>query len=193
MADDDNKRADDERKHSAEEQRRHAADAEQKRIAQAEEDRKKQAQAEQDRKKEVSQRALVPNAEGNVIVEAIMGPYRGQHLTMTEADGQAAINDHWARDPTEALYEHEALDDEHRKEAVDAAHAWAQTQWDAAQGVEDETPPPPEGGEGEGEGGIAARRRAMTPEAPTGGYTTRATPTPAPTPRPAPTHQPKKP
>ena len=176
MADDDNKRAEDERKHSAEEQRKHAADAEAKRIAQAEDDRKKQAQAEDDRKKKASQQALVPNAEGNVMVEAIMGPYRGQRLTMTAADGQAAINDHWARDPTEALYEHEQLDDEHRKEAVDAAHAWAQTQWDAAQGVEDETPPPPEGGEGEA--GIT-RKRNMTPAAPTGGYTTRATPAPA--------------
>jgi hypothetical protein len=88
---------------------------------------------------------LVPNAEGNVMVEAIMGPYRNQNLTMTAADGQAAIDAHWARDPTEALYEHEPLDDEHRQEAVTAAHAWAQAQWDAAAGI---VPPPPEGGEG---------------------------------------------
>jgi hypothetical protein len=66
---------------------------------------------------ESRERALVPNAEGNVRVEAIMGPYRGQHLTMTAADGQNAINDHWARDPTEALYEHEELSEEDRTHA----------------------------------------------------------------------------
>jgi hypothetical protein len=155
MADDDNKR-DEERRRSAEDERKHAADEEAKRIAQAEEDRKQQAEADDKRKAEAKQRALVPNAEGNVMVEAIMGPYRGQRLTMTAADGQAAINDHWARDPVEALYEHEALDDEHRKEAIDAAQAWAQAQWDAAQGIEPPEPPPPEGG--------ITKRRAMRPD-----------------------------
>jgi len=153
MADDDNKR-DEDRRQNAEEERKHAADAEAKRIAQAEEDRKQKAEADDKRKAEAKQRALVPNAEGNVMVEAIMGPYRGQNLTMTAADGQAAINGHWARNPTETHYEHEALDDEHRKEAIDAAHAWAQAQWDAAQGIEPEAPPP--------EGGVT-KRRAMKP------------------------------
>jgi len=110
------------------------------------------------------QRALVPNAEGNVMVEALMGPYRGQNLTMTAADGQAAIDAHWARDPTEALYEHEPLDEAGRTAALDASHTWAQAQWDAAQGVEPE-PPPPEGG--------VTRRRALEPEDKPGGYTTR--------------------
>ena len=36
--------------------------------------------------KKASQRhaELVPDADGNVRVEVIMGPYRGQHLTMTD-------------------------------------------------------------------------------------------------------------
>jgi len=156
---------------TAEEQRKHAAEAEQKRIAQAEEDRKKAEAAEQERRKQARDAPLVPNAEGNVMVEALMGPYRGQRLTMTAADGQAAINDHWARNPVEAEYEHEQLDDAHRKEAWDASHAWAKTQWDAAQGVEPAPPvePPPEGGDG----GAAARKRAMTPEEQQPGYKTR--------------------
>lgn len=123
-----------------------------------------------DDKKTASARALVPNAEGNVMVEAIMGPYRGQHLTMTAADGQGAINDHWARDPSEAIYEHEPLDDADRQHAIEAAHTWAQAQWDAAQGVPPD-PPPPEGGEGEG--GVT-RGRDMAPNRPAPGYATRS-------------------
>ena len=114
------------------------------------------------------QRALVPNAEGNVMVEAIMGPYRGQHLTMTATDGQAAIDAHWARDPTEAIYEHDELDEAERTAALDASHTWAQAQWDAAQGVEPPEPPPPEGG--------VTRRRALEPEDKPGGYSTRGAP-----------------
>jgi hypothetical protein len=142
---------------------REAKEIEAKRIEdnkRAEDERKK---ADEERRKTAAQRALVPNAEGNVIVECIMGPYRGQNLTMTAADGQAAINDHWARDPTEALYEHEPLDEADRTHAVDASHAWAHAQWDAAQGIEPEAPPP--------EGGVT-RRRAMAPETPVG-YPTR--------------------
>jgi len=122
-------------------------------------------------KKKAEQRALVPNAEGNVIVEAIMGPYRGQHLTMLAADGQNAINDHWARDPTEALYEHEELSEEDRTHAVEASHIWAQAQWDAAQDIEPDAPPP-EGGEG----GVT-RKRSMAAEQPAA-YKTRHAPEP---------------
>jgi len=32
-------------------------------------------------------------------VEALMGPYRGQRLTMPAAEAENAINDHWAIDP----------------------------------------------------------------------------------------------
>ena len=125
-------------------------------------------------KKKAEQRALVPNAEGNVMVECIMGPYRGQNITMTAADGQAAINAHWARDPTEALYEHEPLSEEDRKAALDASHAWAQTQWDAAQDVEPDQPPPPEGETG----GVTRRTRAMSPDQSVPGYATRQQPDP---------------
>jgi hypothetical protein len=167
MADD---KRDDDKRRSAEEERKYAADAESKRIAQAEEDRKRR---DDDAKKaKAEQRDLVPNAEGNVQVEAIMGPYRGQRLTMPAAEGQAAIDEHWARDPTDALYEHEALDDEHRQEAYEAAHTWAQAQWDAAQGVEPPDPPPPEGGDG----GITRRRAMQAEEDP--GYKTRQAPEP---------------
>lgn len=108
-------------------------------------------------KRKAETRTLEPNAEGNVMVECIMGPYRGQNITMTAADGQAAINDHWARDPTEALYEHEELSEEDRTHAVEASHAWAQAQWDAAAGVEPPpTEPPPEGG--------VTRKRSMAAE-----------------------------
>jgi hypothetical protein len=84
---------------------------------------------------------------------------------MTAADGQAAIDAHWARDPTEALYEHDELDEAHRKEAWDASHAWAQAQWDAAANIE---PPPVEPPPEEG----AAHKRGMA-AAPGGTYTTR--------------------
>jgi hypothetical protein len=99
-----------------------------------------------DEKKAKAAPKLVPNAEGNVMVEAIMGPYRGQRLTMPAADGDAAISAHWARDPTEALYEHDALSEEERTAAFDAAHAWANAQWEAAQSQPEPAPvePPPE-------------------------------------------------
>ena len=155
MADDD--------KRTADERKREAHEAEQKRIAQAEDDRKKREQAEVDRRKQARDAPLVPNAEGNVMVECIMGPYRGQNITMTAADGQTAINDHWARNPTEAAYEHEPLSEEDRTHAVEASHTWAQAQWDAAQGIEQE-PPPPEGG---------VTRRSMAPARPAPGYQTR--------------------
>lgn len=128
----------DEKHRSVEEERKFAADAEKKRIDQAEEDRKK---AEEEHKKRISTAtALEPNAEGNVMVEAFMGPYRGQRLTMTAADGTAAIGAHWARNPVDFEYQHEALDEEGRKAAWEASNTWAQTQWDRAQKEEDEAP-----------------------------------------------------
>ena len=57
---------------------------------------------EEHRKKAVQPR-LEPNAEGNVMVDVIMGPYRSQRLTMTAADGQAAIDGHWATEPNVAV------------------------------------------------------------------------------------------
>jgi len=153
---------------------RTAAEAEKKRIEQAETDRKTREQAEQQRRKEARDAPLVPDAAGNVMVECIMGPYRGQLMTMTAADGQTAINDHWARKAGQLDYEHEALDDAGRVAALDASKAWAQAQWDAANDEE----PPPEGGEGT----PVARKRDMAAEQ-GAGYTTKAAPAPAPAPK----------
>jgi len=126
-----------------------------------------------DEQKTASQRALEPDAAGNVAIDVIMGPYRDQRLTMTAADGQAAIDAHWARDPHSGVpygEGHEPLDEEHRAEALEAANTWAQAQWDAGT----QEPPPPEGGEGE-TGGVT-RRRTMAPNQPAQGYSTRQTP-----------------
>jgi hypothetical protein len=159
MADD--TRTDDERKQD-----------EQKRVAQAEDDRKAREKAEADRQKEMKETPLVADAAGNVMIEAIMGPYRGQRLTVKEAEGSAAINDHWARNPVWTEYQHDELSEEERKSAWDASHAWATATWEAAGQEPDETPPP-EGGE--------ARKRAMTPEPQHGGagYATRGTAEPS--------------
>ena len=78
---------------------------------------------------------LVPDPAGNVRVEVIMGPYRGQHLTMPTADGQSAIDAHWARHPNEQYGDHDPLTDQQRTDALTAAHTWAQAQWDVAQGT----------------------------------------------------------
>jgi hypothetical protein len=137
---------------------------EEKRVAQAEEDRKAREKAEADRQKEMKEIPLVADAAGNVMIEAIMGPYRGQRLTVKEADGTAAINDHWARNPVWTEYQHDELSAEERTAAFDAAHAWAKEQW--AWADEEETPPPE---------GTPVRQRAMTPEPQHGGagYATR--------------------
>jgi hypothetical protein len=174
MADDDN-RTDDERK-------KQAADDEQKRITQAEDDRKAREQAEADRQKAMKETPLVPNDQGIVMVEAIMGPYRGQRLQMKEADGTAAINEHWARNPVWAEYVHDELSDEERKAAWDASHAWANAQWEEAQKEPEEAEPKAREREEQGgdrppeqeqqrnlqadQGGAAAGYKTRTPEPP---------------------------
>jgi hypothetical protein len=169
MADNDN-RTDDER-------RREAAEAEAKRIAQAEEDRKAREQAEADRRKAAREAPLVPNAEGNVMIEAIMGPYRGQRLTVKEAEGTAAINDHWARNPNEVEYQHDELSEEDRKAAWDASHKWAKETWEAAGQPPDEAPEVRQAREEQER--QRQQQRDMQPEqAP--GYKTRQAPAPAP-------------
>jgi hypothetical protein len=113
------------------------------------------------------QRVQEPDAEGNKLVEALIGPYRGQRLKMPAADADQAIADHWARDPfgvvpiPEPKDEEERLrqirgesapkegepamgegppylSDEERRAAHEASTAWAQAQWDAAQELETE-------------------------------------------------------
>ena len=117
-----------------------------------------------DEKKKSTTPRLVqePNSDGNVMVDVIMGPYRGSRLTMTAADGQAAINGHWARDPQEDYGDHDPLTDQQRNDALTAATTWAQATWDKAQGTAE--PPPPEGG--------VTRKRDMKPEE-AEGYKTR--------------------
>src|SRR4029077_3102134 len=84
-----------------------------------------------DDKKKTARQELVLNAEGNVAVDVIMGPYRDNRLTMTAADGQAAVDAHWARNPQEPYGEHDPLSDQERNDALEASHAWAQAQQDA--------------------------------------------------------------
>jgi hypothetical protein len=98
------------------------------------------------------------------MVDVILGPYRNQRLTMSAADAQSAVNNHWATDPEAAPddHPHPPLTDEERQAAHDAANDWAQATWDAAQGIEPPDPPP--------EGGVT---RDMSADEP-GKHTTRA-------------------
>ena len=102
-------------------------------------------------------------------IDVHLGPYRDKRLLVSAADAESAVNNHWARDPHEVEdpdHPHPPLDDAERQAALESANAWAQAQWDVAQGVDKPPEPPPEGGEGEGEGegGITRRKRAMKPE-----------------------------
>ena len=104
-------------------------------------------------------------------IQVLLGPYRDHRLTVSAADAETAINDHWAVDPFE-VHEpdhepHPPLSEEERTAALTAATEWAQTQWNTAQGIAPPDPPPPEGG--------VTRRRAMTPDDTSGTYTTRDT------------------
>jgi hypothetical protein len=78
----------------------------------------------------------------------LLGPYRDHRLTVSAADADAAINNHWAVDPFHVAEPdeepHPPLSDEERQAALEAAQTWAQLQWDTAQQVPP-TEPPPEG------------------------------------------------
>ena len=108
-------------------------------------------------------RAETRAADDTREVEALLGPYRGNRLTMTAADAQNAINDHWAYDPYDAHEEHDPLTDDERTHALEAAVAWRDAQLAAAAGETPPDPPPESGGES----------RAMKPEHERGGYKTR--------------------
>jgi len=102
-------------------------------------------------------------------IQVLMGPYRDNRLTVSAADAESAINNHWAVDPHELPdpdHQHPPLSDEERTAALEAATTWAKAQWDAAQGV---TPPP--------DPPIArakSEKRDMKPDEPAGrGYATR--------------------
>jgi len=71
-------------------------------------------------------------------IQVLMGPYRDNRLTVSAADAESAINNHWAVDPHHVAAPdeepHPPLTEEERKHALEAATTWAQAQWDAAQG-----------------------------------------------------------
>ena len=110
-------------------------------------------------------------ADETKVIDVIMGPYRGTRLTVSAADADAAVNNHWATDanappPAPDHEPHPPLSDEERAAALTAAEAWAKQTWATAQGVE--PPPPPEG-----EGGTPLARDMEGDEP--GKYTTRST------------------
>ena len=104
-------------------------------------------------------------------IQVLLGPYRDHRLTVSAADADAAINNHWAVDPN-ATHDpdeepHPPLSDEERTAALEAAQTWAQQQWDTAQQIPPTEPPPTEGTD------APTRRRAMTPDDTSGRYPTR--------------------
>ena len=104
-------------------------------------------------------------------IQVLMGPYRDNRLTVSAADAESAINNHWAVDPHELPdpdHQHPPLSDEERQTALEAATTWAQAQWDAAQGVASTKEPAATRAKKSDE------KRDMTPEEPAGRYTTRS-------------------
>jgi hypothetical protein len=131
----------------------------------------------------------------------IVGPYRGNVLTMPDAEAESAKDNHWAVEMSTvappydaskpAEHDHE-LTEEDRAYAVEAANAWA-----ANVNAPPDEPPP----EDETEAQRQAReqrnadRRTMQPGG-SGGYQTRSVPDPAgrlPPSRTQPTPDPRKP
>ena len=107
-------------------------------------------------------------------IQVLLGPYRDNRLTVSAADADAAINNHWAVDPFHVAVPdeepHPPLTDEERTAALEAATTWAKTQWDTAQGTTPPPDPPIVRGAPEAP---ATEKRDMTPEDTTGDYTTR--------------------
>ena len=103
-------------------------------------------------------------------IQVLLGPYRDNRLTVSAADAEMAINDHWAVDPHHVAAPdeepHPPLTDEERTHALEAATAWAKLQWDTAQQVPPPEPPP--------EG--TPVRRDMKPDDASGRYPTRNIP-----------------
>lgn len=95
-------------------------------------------------------------------IQVLLGPYRDHRLTVSAADAETAINDHWAVDPSHVAEPdeepHPPLSEEERTHALEAATAWAQLQWDTAQ----QKPPEP-----------TPVRRDMKPDEAAGRYSTR--------------------
>lgn len=104
-------------------------------------------------------------------IQVLMGPYRDHRLTVSSADAETAINDHWAVDPFHVAAPdeepHPPLSDEERTHALEAATTWAQAQWDAAQQIGEPSTDAPEG---------TRVRRDMKPDETSGRYPTRNIP-----------------
>jgi len=82
-------------------------------------------------------------------IQVLIGPYRDHRLTVSAADADAAINNHWAVDPhvlPDPDDPHPPLTEAERTAALMAATEWAQLQWNTAQGIAPPDPPPPEDG-----------------------------------------------
>lgn len=58
-------------------------------------------------------------------IEATAGPYRGQRLTVSKADAEAAIAEGWAIDPFAARPEGKTMTDEERLDLLAKAEAGA--------------------------------------------------------------------
>src|SRR4029077_9564281 len=107
-------------------------------------------------------------------IQVLLGPYRDHRLTVSSADAESAINNHWAVDPHHFACPdeepHPPLSDEERTAALEAAQTWAQLQWDTAQQVPPPAPPP------EGTPPARSKRqehRDMKPDEASGSYATR--------------------
>ena len=79
-----------------------------------------------------------PPILGGRAMYALVGPYRGQILTMTDAEGESAKDNHWAIDVADVMvpfdankpYDHDhELTDEDRAYAVKEANEWAEAQY----------------------------------------------------------------
>jgi len=108
-------------------------------------------------------------------IQVLLGPYRDHRLTVSAADAQTAINDHWAVDPFETHdpdhEPHPPLTEEERLHAMEAATTWAQLQWDTAQQVPPTEPPPDPLTATDTRTG--QQRRDMKPDETAGRYSTR--------------------
>jgi hypothetical protein len=91
---------------------------------------------------------------GGRAMYVLVGPYRGSVLTMTDADGESAKDNHWAIDiadmagPFDANtpYDHDhELTDEDRAYAVKEANEWAAAQSGQGETDDDEAEAAPEG------------------------------------------------
>ena len=106
-------------------------------------------------------------------IQVLLGPYRDHRLSVSAADAESAINNHWAVDPFHVAEPdeepHPPLSDEERTAALEAATAWAQLQWDTAQQVKPPAPPDPPITRAK----KPDEKRDMAPDEPSGRYTTR--------------------